>query len=149
MKSVEEPRLIGGRWEIVRPLAEGGMGSVFVARHQVTQRHAALKVLDAARFDSDEALARFQREARFASDLGHDGVVDVFDAGHDKEHNCLFIAMELLDGRSLREHMDRPEHDPLSTLRHLYQALDALTMAHQKGYVHRDLKIGRASKSHG
>ena len=97
MKKIEAPQMIGGRWEVIRPLADGGMGQVFVAQHAITGRAAALKVLDGERCEAEEALARFQREARFAADIGHPGIVDVFDAGHDEDCGCLFIAIYDID----------------------------------------------------
>lgn len=134
-------RIVGRRWEVVRPLAEGGMSAVFVARHTVTRRFAALKILRDLQFGGEaESIERFQREACFAAEIGHDGIVEVFDADHDEELGCLYIAMELLDGRALRDYLSSEDRNQATTLRYILRLLDPLIAAHDKGFVHRDLK---------
>ena len=131
------PRVLGGRWELVAPLARGGMGVLYVGRHLQTGRRAALKVIDHSHPD---ALARFKLEASVSAQLNHPGIVDVFDADQDPDTGECFIAMELLEGCTLRQIMDDRSSTPIDVLELLIAALEPLAAAHQKGFVHRDLK---------
>lgn len=133
----EPPRILGGRWEIIAPLAEGGMGTLYVAKHCQTGREAALKVIEG---DNPEALARFKLEASVAATLNHPGIVQVFDADFDPQTSSCFIAMELLRGRTLREVMDDSTAHPQQVVELLTMAMEPLALAHARGYVHRDLK---------
>jgi hypothetical protein len=113
------------------------MGVLYIGRHLQTGRRAALKVIDRSHPD---ALARFRLEASVSAQLNHPGIVDVFDADQDAETGSCFIAMELLEGCTLREVMDDRSTSPLRVLELLMAALDPLAAAHAKGFVHRDLK---------
>ncbi|HTU62614.1 MAG TPA: serine/threonine-protein kinase, partial [Polyangiales bacterium] len=130
-------RVLGGRWELQSLLARGGMGVLYVGRHLQTGRRAAIKVIDQA---SDEMLARFRVEASVCAQIGHPGVVDVFDADQDPVTKSAYIAMELLEGCTLRKLMDDAKSTPEQVLGHLMSALEPLAAAHAKGFVHRDLK---------
>jgi serine/threonine protein kinase len=130
-------RVLGGRWELLSPLARGGMGVLYVGQHLQTGRRAAIKVIEQA---SPEALARFRLEASVCAQITHPGVVDVFDADLDPETGSCFIAMELLEGCTLREVMDDPKSTPGQVMELLINALEPLGAAHAKGFVHRDLK---------
>ncbi len=133
-----EAPLVGGRWERVRPLAEGGMGEVWVARHAVTGRYAALKILDRS---SHEGIAeRFRREAAVTAELGHPGIVEVLDAGFGDTEQSFYIAMELLDGCTLEERMADPLASPEEILALIDATLVPLAAAHDRRVVHRDLK---------
>ena len=138
-ESAETPtvRVLGGRWELLSPLARGGMGVLYVGQHLQTARRAAVKVIERA---SPEALARFRLEASVCSQINHPGVVDVFDADLDAESGSCFIAMELLEGCTLREVMDDPTSTPGQVMELLINALEPLAAAHAQGFVHRDLK---------
>ena len=131
------PRILGGRWELLAPLATGGMGTLYVGKHLQTGRRAAVKVIENA---TPDALARFKLEASVSAQLNHPGIVDVFDADTDMVTGCCFIAMELLEGRTLRGIMDDPSATPQDVLNHLVAALEPLVVAHERGFVHRDLK---------
>ncbi|HKU43688.1 MAG TPA: protein kinase [Polyangiales bacterium] len=131
------PRVLGGRWELVAPLATGGMGTLYVGKHLQTGRRAAIKVIERA---SPDALARFKLEASVSAQLNHPGIVDVFDADADAVTGSCFIAMELLEGRTLRGVMDDPNATPHQVLKYLVAALEPLVVAHERGFVHRDLK---------
>lgn len=132
-------RRVDGRYQVLHHLADGGMGSVFVALDERLDRHVALKIMrpDLAR---DEAFVeRFRREARSAARLSHPNIVAVTDQGQDEDY--VFIAMELVEGTTLRELLRASA--PLPTR----QALDitsgilsAIAVAHRGGIVHRDLK---------
>jgi serine/threonine protein kinase len=113
------------------------MGVLYVGRHLQTGRRAAIKVIDQA---SDELLARFRIEASVCAQIGHPGVVDVFDADQDPVTKSAYIAMELLEGCTLRKLMDDAKSTPEQVLGHLMSALEPLAAAHAKGFVHRDLK---------
>jgi hypothetical protein len=131
------PRIVGGRWELLSPLATGGMGTLYVGRHLQTGRRAAVKVIERG---SPEVIARFKLEASVSATLNHPGIVDVFDADTDAATGDCFIAMELLEGHTLRGVMDDPEATPREVLGHLMAALEPLVAAHEHGFVHRDLK---------
>jgi serine/threonine protein kinase len=132
--------LVGGRYEIVRPLASGGMATVYIARHHLTRQEVALKIV-ASVFAQDAAgVARFLREVSVASRIQHDGVVKVFDAGFDETLRSPYLAMELLDGGSLAEMLSARKVDQEAALRLVLAFLDPLAAAHDAGVVHRDLK---------
>jgi serine/threonine protein kinase len=132
--------LVGGRYEIVRPLASGGMATVYIARHHLTRQEVALKIV-ASVFAQDAAgVARFLREVSVASRIQHDGVVKVFDAGFDEALRSPYLAMELLDGGSLAEMLSARKVDQEAALRLVLAFLDPLAAAHDAGVVHRDLK---------
>ena len=134
----EAPPVVGKRWEIIRPLARGGMGAVYVARHRVTGVRAALKLLEGAYHDAD--YERFQREAHAATSIGHPGIVQVLDADICATTGSPYLAMELLTGQTLRELLDDPASTPTDLITRIRQLLEPLVAAHAKGIVHRDLK---------
>ena len=132
-----ESQVIGGRWRVEAPLAEGGMATVFVARHVKTGKRAAVKVINGC---DETTQARFQREASVAAEVGHPGIVDVYDADVETHTGTFFIAMELLEGRNLREYLEDDGCTPEGLVDLIFQMMDPLVAAHAKGYVHRDLK---------
>ena len=127
-----------GPYEIISRLGAGGMGEVFRARDTRLGRAVAIKVLP-SEFAADAArLQRFEQEARAASALNHPNIITVYDIG-SVDHTS-YLAMELVDGKSLRELID---HGPLPIRRILdlgVQIADGLAKAHDAGIVHRDLK---------
>ncbi len=137
--------VVGGRYEIIRKIAEGGMGSVHEAVHLLSRKVVALKLL-APEVARDEAKRqRFLREVSAPAQIGHDGIVEIFDAGYDEKVGLLFVAMELLQGETLRERIERinPKQNPAGRelLLDLYdRMLEPLAAAHARGIVHRDLK---------
>ncbi|MGD0528393.1 MAG: serine/threonine-protein kinase, partial [Polyangiaceae bacterium] len=133
--------VIGGAYRIVRPLAEGGMGTVYEVDQLATRARRALKVMH-GHFAHDEALrTRFIREAHLAASIPSDHVAQVLDAGHDEATGTLYIVMELLQGTTLSREMRRRGAfawpDALEVMRQIAHALGA---AHELSIVHRDLK---------
>jgi serine/threonine protein kinase/class 3 adenylate cyclase len=126
-----------GPYEIVALLGEGGMGRVFRARDTRLQREVALKVLD-RRSRVDAQVERFGREARSASALNHPNIVTIYDIGGDE--NVSYIAMECIDGESLREKLSRGPLQIDEVLALAEQVAAGLAAAHARDIVHRDLK---------
>jgi serine/threonine-protein kinase len=134
---VGEGTTIDGRYRLLRRLGSGGMADVWLAEDAHLQRRVALKVLH-RRFAQDrEFVERFRREAEAAAGLQHPNIVAVFDRG-DVE-GTYYIAMQLLDGHSLKELIDRGL-TPEQAVGLIRQVLEAAGFAHRHGVVHRDLK---------
>jgi TolB-like protein len=127
-----------GPYEILAPIGAGGMGEVYRARDARLGRDVALKVLPPELAVDQDRLRRFEREARAASALNHPNVVTIHDVG--TERGTPWLAMELVDGRSLRALLSGGAL-PLPTLVSIAaQVAEALARAHEAGIVHRDLK---------
>ncbi len=127
-----------GPYEVLSPLGAGGMGEVYRARDTRLSREVALKVLPTNLAADRERLNRFEQEARAASALNHPNIVAIYDVGRSGDTS--FIAMELVEGKTVRELL---APGPLSFKRSLSiaaQATDGLAKAHAAGIVHRDLK---------
>jgi serine/threonine-protein kinase len=131
--------LVGGRYSIERASAEGGLGAVYVARHTTTSATVALKVLRDPSSQPEIVKTRFVREARVAAALGHPGIVRVLDAGDDPQFGP-FLAMELLSGMSLDQHVATNHPPVIERLSIVREMLEALAVAHEAGIVHRDIK---------
>ena len=133
-----------GRYQISGELGRGGMAIVYRGVDPVIKRASALKVIRKADLDPREAsqiLERFKREAQAAGSLQHPNVVAIYEYGEDDDF--AWIGMELVEGRSLQEHLLggwRPELSRLPSV--LEQLLEALDYSHSHGVVHRDLKPG-------
>jgi eukaryotic-like serine/threonine-protein kinase len=134
-----EGMTIAGKYELVRPLGEGGMGSVWVARNVALESQVALKLLR-AEFDAEDAGERLLLEARAAARLGHRAIVRIFDFGHTSQGDP-FIVMELLEGETVASLVAaRGRLAPAKAVQMILPVLDALSAAHGRGIVHRDLK---------
>lgn len=130
---------IAGRYRLEYPLGEGGMGSVWRARHLELDAPIAVKFQHAHRARSGGAAERFRKEARAAARLKSPNVVRVVDFGIDGD--VPYFAMELLEGESLRARLERQVSSPLAeVLEVMRQAASALDAAHAAGIVHRDFK---------
>ena len=129
-----------GRYRLKRRLASGGMGDVWLAHHPGLKRDVAVKVLRVDAQDHAGAAARFEREVCATADLQHPNTVRVFDYGTTEDGLCYYV-MELLEGETLRAHVDRL--GPLAPARAVHivgQAARALGEAHDRGIIHRDVK---------
>ncbi|HEY0097857.1 MAG TPA: protein kinase, partial [Pyrinomonadaceae bacterium] len=127
-----------GRYEICSLLGMGGMGEVYLAYDSRLRRKIALKVLPDSLIDSPEHLRRFEREARAVSALNHPNIITIHEIGTDGDTH--FIAMELIEGETLRQKLRTGRLEIEQTLDVVTQIASALNAAHGSGIVHRDLK---------
>jgi Tol biopolymer transport system component/tRNA A-37 threonylcarbamoyl transferase component Bud32 len=127
-----------GPYEILSPLGAGGMGEVYRARDERLKRDLAIKVLPEELASDKDRRARFEREARSASALSHPNILTIHDIG--SVGPTVYIAMELVDGVTLREALASGPLPTKKTLDIAVQMTEALAAAHAAGIVHRDLK---------
>src|SRR5216684_952198 len=127
-----------GPYEIVGPLGAGGMGEVYRARDARLDRSVAIKILPAAFSTDSDRLHRFEQEARSASALNHPNIVTIYALGLDASNH--YIAMELVDGKTLRELIVLDLRPIRKAIEIAAQVADGLAKAHEAGIAHRDLK---------
>src|SRR5438067_12878527 len=126
-----------GRYEVRSKLGAGGMGEVYLAEDIRLHRRVALKILPADLASSKDRMRRFEQEAKAAAALNHPNIAHIYEIGEHDGTN--FIAMEHIDGQTLRE-LIRNHTDLRKLLRHLQHVAEGLAKAHAAGIVHRDLK---------
>jgi hypothetical protein len=132
-----------GRYMLDEELGRGSMGTVFRASDPLIERSVAIKTVDLGKLDDGtlQPRLRFLREAKAAGRLSHPGIVTVHDVGELED--VAFIVMELVEGRSVKDVLDRADEIPLPVaLDIVRQAAEALDFAHRHGVVHRDVKPG-------
>jgi serine/threonine-protein kinase len=123
----------------VRKLGTGGMANVYLAEDEVLGRRVAIKILDDRHAGDDQFIERFRREAKNAASLSHPNIVSIYDRG--EAEGTYYIAMEYLDGRSLKELIVARGPAPIHVaVDYARQILAAIRFAHRHGIVHRDIK---------
>jgi serine/threonine-protein kinase len=133
-------RVIAGKYKLQRMLGTGSMGAVFQGVHVEIGKRVAIKLMNAEYADTPELVARFRREARAASAVDSDYIVQVFDAGQDPELG-VYMVTELLVGEDLEARLAREKQLDAHTAALVgYQVARGLAKAHAAGVVHRDLK---------
>lgn len=134
--------LISGKYRLLRLLGSGGMGSVWAARNELTDRDFAIKFLLPDLSKSKEALQRFFHEAKACGQIKHPAVVDVYDMGQ-AENGSPFLVMELLEGEGFDARLHRSRvFRPAEAAAWISFVARGLEEAHTRGLVHRDLKPG-------
>src|SRR5918911_43412 len=131
--------LFDGRYRIVRKLGTGGMANVYLAEDQELGRRVAIKILNDRHAHDEQFVERFRREAKNAASLSHPNIVSIYDRG--EAEGTYYIAMEYLDGRSIKELiLSRGPAPARVAIDYARQILAALRFAHRNGIVHRDIK---------
>src|SRR5437870_749858 len=143
LKSDGDPlvgQTLAGKYFIEKLIKRGGMGAVYRGKHVLMDKTVAIKVLRPSLAVDDVVVARFSREAKAASRISHPHAVSVTDFG-EAENGVVFLVMEYLDGRTLKEIIRSEGPMPLKRVIEIVrQITGALDAAHQQGVVHRDLK---------
>ena len=133
-------QVMADRYRILRLLGQGGMGVVYLAEHVVIEKKVALKVLNEELSHSRDVVSRFIGEAKAASRIGHENIIDITDFGTTKDKGVFFV-MEHLDGSDLADRLKAIDRFPWRDLRGIaVQICRGLAAAHSKGIIHRDLK---------
>jgi serine/threonine-protein kinase len=143
LRRLEDPLIgqtLAGKYRIDKLIKTGGMGSVYCGKHVLMDKTVAVKVLRPSLAVDDAVVARFSREAKAASRISHPHAVSVTDFG-EAENGVVFLVMEYLDGRTLKEVIASEGRFTLErTAEIVRQVAGALDAAHSQGVVHRDLK---------
>jgi serine/threonine-protein kinase len=131
--------LFDGRYKIVKKIGAGGMADVYLAEDQELGRQVAIKILNDRHAGDEQFVERFRREAQNAAGLNHPNIVSIYDRG--EAEGTYYIAMEFLDGRSLKELIVARGPSPIPVaIGYARQVLAALRFSHRNGIVHRDIK---------
>ena len=143
LRSTDDPLLgqtLAEKYFVEELIKRGGMGAVYRGKHVLMDKTVAIKVLHPSLAVEDAVVARFSREAKAASRISHPHAVNVTDFG-EAENGVVFLVMEYLDGRTLKEVIKREGPMPLARVVEIVrQVAGALDAAHGQGVVHRDLK---------
>jgi len=137
-----------GQYRLVNLIGAGGMGEVYLAEHQMMKRPVAIKLIRPSKAADKQALARFEREVRATAKLSHWNTIEIFDYGQT-EDGTFYYVMEYLPGLSLADLVEK--HGPLPAARAIHlltQTCDALSEAHGRGLIHRDIKPGNIFAAH-
>lgn len=130
---------INDRYEIIRPIGEGGMANVYLGYDTILDRNVAIKILRGDLSNDEKFVRRFQREALSASSLAHPNIVEMYDVGEDD--NIYYIVMEYVEGKTLKQLLKRRGSLTLSeAIDIMLQLTDGMTHAHDSYIIHRDLK---------
>ena len=140
LQSRKQPQpgdVLDGIYRLDKPLGKGGIGVVYKAWHQHLQRPCAIKFLHPQLVSNAELRTRFRREAQSAFQLGHPHIVAITDF-RDDPTAWPYIVMELVNGETLRDRLERGPLAPVQAVTVMAQLCDALSMAHRRGVIHRD-----------
>jgi serine/threonine-protein kinase len=138
-RMLEPGAIVADRYRVESLLGEGGMGAVYLVEHVHMKKRLALKVLSTEMGRNDEAVARFEQEARAAAHVEHPNVAAAVDFGRMSD-GAFYLALEYVEGVSLRQRIQQGPLDPVRAVEIIVQALAGLSKAHEMGIVHRDLK---------
>jgi eukaryotic-like serine/threonine-protein kinase len=130
--------VIAGRYELEKLVGSGGMSNVFRAHDRLLERTVALKILHEQYTRDEDYVERFRREARAVAQLAHPNIVTVIDRG--EQDGRQYIVFEYVDGENLKDLTARGPLDPQDAIRLALQVARALSFAHERGLVHRDVK---------
>jgi serine/threonine protein kinase len=145
---VKVGEVVEGRYKIIRPIADGGMGTVFLAEHWLIKRRVAMKILHAELVDDPTMVRRFMNEALAAGTLGHPNIVESTDMGFTKA-DVPYIVFEYLEGTVLADEIMRLGEMPVDRAVWIaFQIASALHAAHEAGIIHRDLKTDNIFLTH-
>src|SRR5262245_41919051 len=136
-----------GNYKITHKLGAGGQGTVYKALDQKLGRTVVLKILPPELTIKETNLKRFEREARLASALDHPNICTIFDM--DEAEGLHFIAMQYVEGKTVRQLCNGRPLELDSALRIAIQTADALSVAHGRGIMHRDIKSGNVMVTDG
>lgn len=132
-------KILGGRYEIIEKIGEGGMAEVYKAKCHLLNRYVAVKILKPEYAKDETFVKRFRREAQSAAALTHANIVSVYDVGAEGDIN--YIVMELLESKTLKDYIE--EHGAMPSdlvLKISAQIASALETAHKAHIIHRDIK---------
>ncbi|MFH0902502.1 MAG: serine/threonine-protein kinase, partial [Pseudomonadota bacterium] len=132
------PNSMVDHFRVVRLVGRGGMGEVYLARDTLLNRRVALKIVHPRYLESEETVARFLREAQLTASLSHPHIVTVYAVG--KYDGRPYLALEYLEGQSLRQRMEEERPSVRESLRIVLAIAQALVEAHRHRVLHRDLK---------
>lgn len=127
-----------GPYKIITLIGAGGMGEVYRANDTRLNRHVAIKILPAEYSNNPERMRRFEQESRSAGLLNHPNILTIYDVGSD--NGCPYIVSELLEGHTFRK-LAASNLPPEKIAQYMLQVANGLSAAHQKGIIHRDLKL--------
>ena len=130
---------IAGRYQIEEVLGQGGMATVYAARHRLVDRPCAVKVMSAQYTRNEVIRERFRREAKAAQKLAHPNIIEIFDQGETPD-GLVFLVMELLQGETLADVLEHGKVPLDRGLPIMIQIARALARAHDLEVIHRDLK---------
>src|SRR3954468_4854130 len=142
LSAIQDPLIgttIAGRYLIEEAIGEGGMATVYAARHRLVDRPCAVKIMNAAVAKNEVIRERFRREAKAAQKLAHPNIIEIFDQG-ELPDGSLFLVMELLEGETLADLLFRGRIPLERALPIAIQIARALARAHDLEVIHRDLK---------
>jgi tRNA A-37 threonylcarbamoyl transferase component Bud32 len=142
LSAILDPRIgitLSGRYVIEAAIGEGGMATVYSARHKLVDRPCAVKVMNPQLAKNEVIRERFRREAKAAQKLAHPNIIEIFDQG-ELPDGSLFLVMELLQGQTLADVVERGKVSVERTLPIAIQIARALARAHDLEVIHRDLK---------